>query len=152
MAAVAVRSPELAVPMWAVRWWTASNTPSGSVILILNITIEISTSRATLLVLFGGQLISVVSTSEQDTRAMLGGESDLWQNIKTKVNTEGRISLKTDSDLASYVTDLVNTAGYFCFRARRMKGNQDRDLTFFCLKAWRLSNIELNDLYEQSLQ
>ena len=101
-------------------------------------------------VLFGGEMISVVSTSEEDTRAMLGGESDLWQNIKKKVNTEGRISLKTDPDLASSVTDLVNTAGYFCFKARRMKGNQDQ--TFFCLKALRLSNIELNNLYEQSLQ
>ena len=101
-------------------------------------------------VLFGGELVSVVSTSEQDTRAMLGGESDLWDNIKNKVNTQGRINLKTDPDLASYVTDLVNTAGYFCFRARRMRGN--KDLTFFCVKAWRLSNIELNDLYEKSLQ
>ena len=103
-----------------------------------------------MVVLFGGQMISVVSTSEEDTRAMLGGESDLWNNIKKKVNTEGRLSLKTDHDLASHVTDLVNTAGYFCFRARRMTGNQD--LTFFCLKAWRLSNIELNNLYEQALQ
>ena len=103
-----------------------------------------------MLVLFGGQMISVVSTSEEDTRAMLGGESDLWNNIKKKVNTDGRISLKTNHDLASFVTDLVNTAGYFCFRARRMTGSQD--LTFFCLKAWRLSNIQLNDLYEQALQ
>ena len=103
-----------------------------------------------MLLLFGGELVTVVSTSEQDTRAMLGGQSDLWEDVKTKVNTEGRISLKTNPDLASCVTDLVNTAGYFCFRGRRMKGN--KDLTFFCFKAWRLSNIELNDLYEQSLQ
>ena len=43
-------------------------------------------------VLFGGEMISVVSTSEEDTRAMLGGESDLWQKIKKKVNTEGRFN------------------------------------------------------------
>ena len=105
---------------------------------------------AVLQVITGGKMVSVISTSEEDIRTMLGADQAGWDLFKKKVAMEGRVSLKTDSDLASFVEDLVSTAGYFIFKARRMSASQD--VSYYCLKAWRISNIEMNNLYEQALQ
>ena len=106
--------------------------------------------RAVLTVLLGDKIITVISTSEEDIRAMIGADQSSWSSCKEIVIAEGRSTLKTAPKLGRLVQGLVSRAGYFVLKARRMGASQES--SFFCLKAWRPSNSVLNGLYEQALQ
>ena len=105
---------------------------------------------AVITVLLGDKIITVISTSEEDVRAMIGADESDWRSCKERVVAEGRITLKTDSLLDRLVQALVSSAGYFVLTARRLRDSQDG--SFFCLKAWKPSITVLNGLYEDALQ
>ena len=62
----------------------------------------------------------------------------------------GRLTLPSSPLLAELATTAATTAHYFCLSARRMvkKGEQ---VKLFCLKAWRLTSLQLNSLLEELL-